>query len=538
MKTSRYWISQLLPLAVVGYGAVHFRDFLHQAIKSNPPLNLTILGAILLSASVCLWRMVVFSREVRAIDTFHHEYQRTRSNQAAAQKLGDGKTYMAGLLRVVGEMRGPLTSRLNQAALHLEFEELRSSYAQMLALPQFLSGFMIAMGLFGTFIGLLETLGATASFISVVANSSGSDADGAIVGLIKGIQGPLAGMGTAFSASLFGLLGSLVTGAMLNGLQSLSHKLVHGTRRQVEQILPVEPEVEVVTATDITPELLLGVADRPLRHEQTATERYIASKQMDMETRAQIREASLQMNHLLVSLDAMVRQLVPSGEATAQHNRHMADLVLEMRRQNQLMGEVPVLVAAAETAAGSVQRTGTNIERMLAAATAQEQRSALMEGQLTQSHALLGSAVRSLNERQEATDAVLARIADGAASLPMLSHQMEAWSHLAEKLTDANAAWLSGVQEINADTRSDMLTMLGKMEREFARLVQLNAATTERTQSMAEQLLRPSSGMPTHLEELMREATRSLAAIQLGQEELLKEVWRRQGSADRADPAH
>lgn len=529
MKTSKYWIAQIVPLAIVGYGAVHFHEFLGVAIKSNPALNLTILSAIMLSAALCLWRMWVFSREAGTVKRFDRAYQKTQDSHAAVQSLEKNKTYMAGLLRVVGEMHGPLTSRLNQATLHQEFEELKSAYAQMMSLPQFMSGFMIALGLFGTFIGLLETLEATASFIAVVANSSSGDADGAIVGLIKGIQGPLAGMGTAFSASLFGLLGSLVTGAMLNSLQSLSHELVYGTRRMVEHILPVESETEVVRASDISPEQLMGVAESLLRYEKVAIELYVRSKQTDVDTRAQLKEVCMHMSSMLMTMEGMVEQLVPSGQAMERQTHHMAELVHEIRHQNSLLAGVPEVLGAVETAVSEVQRTGSNVERVLSAVMVEKQQSVLMEGQLAQSHTLLRTAVRTLTERQEASDALLTRIAEGVAQLPSLSAQLEQWAQLASGLTQANTVWLKDVQEINAENKADVLAMLRKLEQEFETLAKLNTTTVEQTQLMAEQMMKRPLSLPADTHELVRKVTESLAVFHAGQEELLKEVWRKQG---------
>lgn len=540
MKLSRYWILQIAPLLLISYGAVHFHDFLALAIRSNPELNLTIMGVIVASACVCLWRMCVFAREANAIARFEREYGRTRSTQASAQAVGQSRTYMAGLLHVVGDMRGPLTSRLNQAALHLEFEELRSSYAQMLSLPQFLSGFMIALGLFGTFIGLLDTLQATASFISVVADSSGGDANGAIVGLIKGIQGPLKGMGTAFSASLFGLLGSLVTGAMLNGLQSLAHKLVHGTRRMVEQILPVEAEDEVdaVAGTGITPEQLMGVADRLLRYEKSAAELYVRSRQADMETRAQIKDVSLHLATLLTTLDGLVRELVPGSQAMAQQSAHTADLLHELRRQGGMLAGVHDMASAVATAAERIQHTGSTMERVLASAMAQRQQSALMEGQVSRSHALLGDALQRLTERQAANDALLARIAEGAATLPALSQQLAEWTPLATRLAEANGAWLKDVQDLHAESRADMQVLLDRMAQAFDRLARLNADTTGQTQRLAADLARPPSPAAADILASLRALAQSLAAVQAGQDALLKDAWRRHVGADGDNAAH
>jgi hypothetical protein len=69
----------------------------------------------------------------------------------------------------------------------------------------------VFLGLLGTFWGLLETVRSIGDVISSLAIQG--DAVQEVFGRLKlGLQAPLAGMGTAFSSSLFGLAGSLVLG--------------------------------------------------------------------------------------------------------------------------------------------------------------------------------------------------------------------------------------------------------------------------------------------------------------------------------------
>jgi len=78
-------------------------------------------------------------------------------------------------------------------------------------ISRYLIGLLIFLGLLGTFWGLLETI---TSVGDVIGGLSGGTGDfGAVFGELKrGLQAPLAGMGTAFSSSLFGLAGSLILG--------------------------------------------------------------------------------------------------------------------------------------------------------------------------------------------------------------------------------------------------------------------------------------------------------------------------------------
>jgi hypothetical protein len=72
-------------------------------------------------------------------------------------------------------------------------------------------GLLIFLGLLGTFWGLLETINSVSLVISGL-----SVGDGDLVTLFDdlkaGLAAPMAGMGTAFSSSLFGLAGSLILG--------------------------------------------------------------------------------------------------------------------------------------------------------------------------------------------------------------------------------------------------------------------------------------------------------------------------------------
>ncbi|MFQ0814962.1 hypothetical protein AVM02_09505 [Brucella anthropi] len=67
----------------------------------------------------------------------------------------------------------------------------------------FISGSLIGLGLLGTFIGLMHTMGSVFDVLS--SQASGKD-------LVTGLSVPLSGMATAFSASLMGLTSSLTLG--------------------------------------------------------------------------------------------------------------------------------------------------------------------------------------------------------------------------------------------------------------------------------------------------------------------------------------
>jgi hypothetical protein len=78
-------------------------------------------------------------------------------------------------------------------------------------LSRYMTGLLIFLGLLGTFWGLLKTVGAVSEVIGSMSVGTG-DVNILFEQLKSGLVKPLAGMGTAFSASMFGLAGALVLG--------------------------------------------------------------------------------------------------------------------------------------------------------------------------------------------------------------------------------------------------------------------------------------------------------------------------------------
>src|SRR5690606_526027 len=77
---------------------------------------------------------------------------------------------------------------------------------------RYLTGLLVFLGLLGTFYGLLETVTSVGTIINSLDVNAGADTATLFTNLKEGLAAPLSGMGTAFSASLFGLTGSLILG--------------------------------------------------------------------------------------------------------------------------------------------------------------------------------------------------------------------------------------------------------------------------------------------------------------------------------------
>lgn len=95
--------------------------------------------------------------------------------------------------------------------LQSTFASIQNRFDETRDINRYITGLLVFLGLLGTFWGLSHTVTAISSVISNIDLQAG-DIQDAFKTLKDGLRAPLAGMGTAFSSSLFGLLGSLIIG--------------------------------------------------------------------------------------------------------------------------------------------------------------------------------------------------------------------------------------------------------------------------------------------------------------------------------------
>lgn len=101
-----------------------------------------------------------------------------------------------------------------------------------LALPGYLGGALVGIGLVGTFVGLLATLEELGGVFAALSTMGGPSSDSASMfsNLVTQLQAPMKGMGTAFVASLYGVLGSLLVGLNVQSVRSVAEATVGHVR--------------------------------------------------------------------------------------------------------------------------------------------------------------------------------------------------------------------------------------------------------------------------------------------------------------------
>ncbi len=186
--------------ATIAVAAV-MSDTLAKTFASNPLLNGLILLVLLLGIGYIFRQVFSLYAEVRWIEGF-----RSSQPKLAIQAL---PKLLAPMATMMGESQGQMT--LSALSMRTLLDGIGARLDESRDISRYLISLLIFLGLLGTFWGLLQTI---FSVGDVVQSLSVGDGDiSAIFRDFKlGLLAPLAGLGPAFSSSLFGLAGSLVLG--------------------------------------------------------------------------------------------------------------------------------------------------------------------------------------------------------------------------------------------------------------------------------------------------------------------------------------
>ena len=196
-----YLIRMIIFLAVVAFIALILYRQIATAFMSNPGLNGLIIGTGLVGILLAIRQVIRLMPEVNWVNGF---------------RLGDPgievrhpPVLLAPMATLLGNRAGetilsPATTRSILDSIGMRLDEARE-------MARYLTGLLVFLGLLGTFWGLLQTIGSISETIQSLDPGTGDVSD-VLDSLKAGLSAPLAGMGTAFSSSLFGLSGSLVLG--------------------------------------------------------------------------------------------------------------------------------------------------------------------------------------------------------------------------------------------------------------------------------------------------------------------------------------
>ena len=308
---------------------------LHGAFMANAPLNGLIVGVLVIGIIYNFRQVLMLYPEVAWIEEF--QQNGTRLSEPQTTKL------LAPMATMVGDHKDRLS--LSTLAMRSLLDGIVSRLDESRDISRYTVSLLIFLGLLGTFWGLLETVASISNVIGGLNVESG-DSIAVFDDLKKGLKAPMAGMGTAFSTSLFGLGGSLVLGFL--DLQA----------NQAQNRFYNELEEWLSTVTRLATSSLLGESDQPIpAYVQALLEQTAESLENLQQTITRGEESRISVNSNIIALGNKL-------ETLTDHMRTEQTLMKSLTETQMEMKPILAKIAEGSTAAGMDESTRSHIRNL------------------------------------------------------------------------------------------------------------------------------------------------------------------------------
>ena len=195
-----FLVRMVLFLAICALVVIVFYKQIWAAFLANPFLNAVIIFVLAVGIARAFWLVVRLFPEIDWVNGF---------------RLADPGLAVESPPVLLAPMAALLRDRIGRMAISAQvmrgiLDSIAARLDEARDTSRYMTGLLVFLGLLGTFWGLIETMGSIGNVINSL--KPGGDAGAIFESLKEGLAAPLGGIGIAFSASLFGLAGSLVLG--------------------------------------------------------------------------------------------------------------------------------------------------------------------------------------------------------------------------------------------------------------------------------------------------------------------------------------
>lgn len=194
-----YLVRMAVFLALAAFLAFILQKEILRAFSANPGLNGVILGVLAVGIVLAIREVARLYPEIAYVNGLR--------DPAPEGQTARKPVLLAPLARLTA---GGGSASLSPTMWRAVMDSIATRLDEGRETLRYLTGLLIFLGLLGTFWGLLETIGSIGSVINALQGNA--DSSLMFEDLKNGIARPLAGMSVSFTASLFGLAGSLVMG--------------------------------------------------------------------------------------------------------------------------------------------------------------------------------------------------------------------------------------------------------------------------------------------------------------------------------------
>jgi hypothetical protein len=208
-RPSRYLVRMFVFMTAVLGLAAALAEPLYHYFMGNWLVN-GVIVFILAVGTVYIFRQVILLYpEIGWIERFRRNQNNVSSD--------DMPRLLSPLATMLADRRGGGKMTLSALSMRTLLDGIQTRLDETRESSDYLRGLLLFLGLLGTFYGLLQTVSSVPAVVQGLSVGT-NDAAHAFGDFKAGLMPILSGMGTAFSASLFGLAGSLVIGFL--GLQA------------------------------------------------------------------------------------------------------------------------------------------------------------------------------------------------------------------------------------------------------------------------------------------------------------------------------
>ncbi|MGB9163271.1 MAG: flagellar motor protein MotA [Rhodomicrobium sp.] len=323
-------------IVLIGLIVVIFNQKILELVNfsSSTPLKLLIAGVLGFGILLTFQQVFRLFPEVRWVNNFRISDPGLADDQVPVMLAP-----MAMMLR-----RRQGQAAISATAMRSLLDSIGSRLDESRETTRYLVGLLIFLGLIGTFWGLLITTGSVGDAIRAL-NTEGKETAQVFQDLKTSLETPLSGMGTAFSASLLGLAGSLILGFL--DIQA----------GQAQSRFYNELEEWLSTMTELRAEGVGGEApgsQTQLRFAFLDMQRSI-SDLADKIEQGVIRGGGAQNNETLIRLSDGIEKLVQQMRAEQkvlrewvdEQSHNQGELASVLKEQNRLAGALREIAARA-----------------------------------------------------------------------------------------------------------------------------------------------------------------------------------------------
>jgi hypothetical protein len=313
----------LLFILLTGLIGFILSEKLTTAFMHNMVLNSLILGVLAIGIIYTLQQVLRLSPEIRWVNNF-------RPNDPASSGSRT-PVMLAPMATLLTRRQGH--GGISPTAMRSILDSIASRLDESRETTRYMVGLLVFLGLLGTFWGLMETVQSVGQTINAL-NPSGEGAV-AFTELKNSLSAPLRGMGVAFSASLFGLSGSLVVGFLDLQASHAQTRFYNELEEWLSDITELAPEggnVAAAAAQGQPAQLRFAMLDM----QRALTD--VAEKIEAGMARNNNSEAMLELSR---GIDRLIKQMRAEQKVVRewvdeQAHQHQAEISNVVREQNRL----------------------------------------------------------------------------------------------------------------------------------------------------------------------------------------------------------